>query len=31
MYIDWGKYEEVDIDELDPVEALLALGFSVSP
>ncbi|KAL0759280.1 hypothetical protein Bca101_075430 [Brassica carinata] len=27
MYIDWGKYEEVDIDELDPVEALLALGF----
>lgn len=27
MYIDWGKYDEVDIDELDPVEALMALGF----
>ncbi|KAF8080717.1 hypothetical protein N665_0925s0001 [Sinapis alba] len=27
MYIDWVKYDKVDIDELDPVEALLALGF----
>ncbi|XP_010412859.2 PREDICTED: uncharacterized protein LOC104699219 [Camelina sativa] len=30
-YIDWAKVEERDIDELDPVEVLEALGFGVSP
>ncbi|XP_024009285.1 uncharacterized protein LOC18014183 [Eutrema salsugineum] len=29
MYIDWDKVEEVDIDQLDPVAVLEALGFGV--